>query len=268
VVDNGPDPETEAVVREVGGDHPGPVRYLPLPGPDLAAARNAGVAAARAPLVAFLDDDEVAAPGWLERMRAVLEDTGADGVLGTVIPRADTGPLPAWADGLDVFGSQQPLATGAPVSHAGIGSALLERGPCLEGPAPFSSAFARSGGEDTELFLRLQARGRRLVWCADPLVEERLEPARLTPEFALWRTYLGHHGWARAAQSASRSPRWTLLRVMGAGFLQAALWILPALATLPSEHPAAVRSRLALAGAIGKLTWFLEPRQAAYPRDG
>jgi glycosyltransferase involved in cell wall biosynthesis len=60
VVSDGPDPGTAATAERHGA------QLLVLPHPQgLNAARNAGVAAAHAPLVVFLDDDVAAPEGWL-----------------------------------------------------------------------------------------------------------------------------------------------------------------------------------------------------------
>jgi glycosyltransferase involved in cell wall biosynthesis len=48
-------------------------RFVRLDGVGRSAARNAGVEAARSPLVAFLDDDDVTLPGRLERHRESLQ---------------------------------------------------------------------------------------------------------------------------------------------------------------------------------------------------
>jgi glycosyltransferase involved in cell wall biosynthesis len=54
------------------------LRYPPLGGP---AARNRGVEAARAPLVAFIDDDDLpAGPDWLQAMEAHFTDPAIAGV--------------------------------------------------------------------------------------------------------------------------------------------------------------------------------------------
>jgi len=51
-----------------------------------AAARNLGWRAARAPVIAFTDDDCVPAPGWLEAGLAALEASGAGIVQGRTLP--------------------------------------------------------------------------------------------------------------------------------------------------------------------------------------
>ena len=53
-----------------------------------AAARNAGIVSARAPLIAFMDDDCVARPGWLAAMVHRLSEV--DLVQGTTVPAEST----------------------------------------------------------------------------------------------------------------------------------------------------------------------------------
>ena len=61
----------------------------------LAGCRNTGVAAASGEVVAFLDDDAVAAPDWLERLIAPFGRDDVVGVGGSVVP-AWPSSRPAW----------------------------------------------------------------------------------------------------------------------------------------------------------------------------
>ncbi len=57
----------------------------------LSGARNSGIRAARGAVVAFLDDDAVAAPRWLEELHAGYKDPAVIGVGGAI--------KPMWVDG-------------------------------------------------------------------------------------------------------------------------------------------------------------------------
>ena len=70
VIDNAPgDPAAAVLIAE---RFPG-VRYLREPVPGLDFARNRALHAAVGDIVAFLDDDAVAGPGWCEALRLVFE---------------------------------------------------------------------------------------------------------------------------------------------------------------------------------------------------
>src|SRR3954447_8313667 len=82
VVDDGSSDGTSDVGHEHGARV---VRHHTNKG--LAAARNSGVRAATAPIVAFIDDDVEAEPDWAERLLAAYGD-GVVGVGGLVVPSA------------------------------------------------------------------------------------------------------------------------------------------------------------------------------------
>jgi len=69
VVDDGSTDDTAAVVERFGS----PVRLLSVPHGGAGAARNAGLATARCPLVAFLDSDDEWHPDKIALQRAFLE---------------------------------------------------------------------------------------------------------------------------------------------------------------------------------------------------
>ncbi|TLM66161.1 MAG: glycosyltransferase family 2 protein [Deltaproteobacteria bacterium] len=79
IIDNG----REATLLADLPAHVSVVRTAPRIGPS--AARNAGARAARSEIVAFLDDDDLWLPDYLERILERFDETGADAVVGQLM---------------------------------------------------------------------------------------------------------------------------------------------------------------------------------------
>ena len=154
----------------VRSEAPGPVADPPdslqirfLDGPAVAGPaqlRNIGWPAARAPLVAFTDDDCRPSPGWLE----ALVEAHAD--VPEVILQGPTQPDPDETPKLYGLARTQAIAGASPwyeTCNIAYPRALLER---LGG---FDEAFD-GGGEDADLWLRAIAAGARRIYVADALV--------------------------------------------------------------------------------------------------
>ena len=163
VVDNGSTDGTRAMLDGLmaGG---APIRYIHEPGEGVWRARNAGIAAARAPVVAFMDDDQMAGHGWVAVIHETL--TGApslDFVCGPVRALWES-PRPPWLEG-PVLGAISILDRGlAPLpidaSHWMClpGGNMACRRAVLEALGGFAP-YRRS--QDRELTVRLLLRGRR-----------------------------------------------------------------------------------------------------------
>jgi GT2 family glycosyltransferase len=147
-------------------------------------AYNAGFAAAIDAFpdlthVAIIDDDEIAASGWLEALHAAADSSGADIVGGPQVPVFDD---PAGAARY----SQHPVFQPA---HGASGSAglITSTGNCLMTvqvlqamrPHWLDERFNFLGGGDTDFFTRCRAKGFRFHWAAEAVVRETV-PARRT----------------------------------------------------------------------------------------
>jgi O-antigen biosynthesis protein len=81
VVDNAPsDNRTFEVVRQAGA------RYVTEPIPGLSRARNTGARACSSEVIAFIDDDAVPDPGWLEHLAAPFDDPHVAVATGRTLP--------------------------------------------------------------------------------------------------------------------------------------------------------------------------------------
>lgn len=96
LVDNGSTDGTREVLRRFKTTAAVPVTVVEQPTGNLGQVRNAAVAAARAPVVAFTDSDCLPRPGWL---RAGLAALGANPEVGVVQGRtvAENPPPSPWA---------------------------------------------------------------------------------------------------------------------------------------------------------------------------
>ena len=83
VVAQGKDPDMRAFVER---GHPDPrIRFLHLPQAGLSLARNAGIAAASYPIIAFTDDDCEASENWLEVMTGCFMSHPDVGLVGGAV---------------------------------------------------------------------------------------------------------------------------------------------------------------------------------------
>jgi GT2 family glycosyltransferase len=150
VVDDASDDDTPHVLERSG------VRGMRMDarsGPG--AARNAGWRAGSGGLVAFIDDDCVAQPGWLASLHAAhARDAEA-------IVQGRTEPDPRELHRLGAFARSQSVTAPGPwlqTCNIAYPRALLER---LGG---FDESFATAPGEDTDLGWRAIEAGSRVIY--------------------------------------------------------------------------------------------------------
>ena len=260
VVDNDPTGSARPVVAALQARSPWPLIYVSEPTPGVARARNAGLQATDAPLIAFLDDDEAASPGWLAALLEARVQTGADAVFGPIAGRAPDaeGWLKPHLERF--FGREGPAASCLVDAPWGCGNSLLVRATALPGATPFSPSADQTGGEDDILFQALKARGGRFGWAADAWVEEFAPAHRATLPYVLTRAFAYGQG---PSQTAAAAGDWLgVLRWMVIGAGQTLVWGLAALALTAFAHPRRAEVYDRTARGLGKLFWMkgFEPR--------
>lgn len=260
VVDNDPQGTAAPVVEGLRAEAPCPLVLAHAPTPGVATARNAGLAATEAPLIAFLDDDEAASPGWLAALLEVQATTGADVVFSPI--RGRVPETVGWTrDYLEqFFGREGPADSGLIDRAYGCGASLMVRATALPGPAPFDTRADQAGGEDDALFAALAARGGRFAWAADAGVEEFAPPHRATMRYALARAFAYGQGPSQTAAKARDWPSVARWMVIGAG--QAVVWGAAALMLTLLNRPSRAQMMDRAARGVGKVLWMkgLEPR--------
>jgi len=133
----------------------------------VAYARNVGLRAAAAPLVAFCDADDIVQPRWLQ---ALVDALAVDDLVGGLVDELALNPpeVLAWKaprrrDGLQVVERFLPYAPG---SNFGVHRAAAEAVGGWDERYPF-------GGNDVEFSWRVQLAGYRLGWAPNAVVHYR-----------------------------------------------------------------------------------------------
>jgi glycosyltransferase involved in cell wall biosynthesis len=96
VVDNNSSDDTRAQIERVVSDGASCVRYVLETRQGVSHARNAGIAAAGAPIIAFLDDDIRVEPDWLETICQVFAAHPEIACVGGKVLPLWGGTPPAW----------------------------------------------------------------------------------------------------------------------------------------------------------------------------
>lgn len=266
VVDNAEEPNAHAIVERVS--LPFATRVLHVAEPGVSNVRNAGCAAADGEIVAFLDDDCEADPGWLAAQLSTLAATGADASFGPRIAAID-GPEPADAAWFkSTYSRDLAQVDGADVTHRHahlpLPGCAMVRARCLTG-TPFDPRLNDIGGEDVLLFRQLALEGRRFVWSPNARVTEFMPLSRLDHAFVLRRRYLSGQHRCLIPMLTRPPRRREMLEHMAKGVAITAL-----------AGPVAVAGRLTgrwpptvtgiLMSGLGKLTWWRKDRPALYGR--
>ncbi|MET9347130.1 glycosyltransferase [Streptomyces termitum] len=187
VVDNAP--RTTATRDLVtGGRYAGRVRYVREDRPGLAAAHNAGVAAAGGEVLAFTDDDVVADPHWLTALTAPFAaDPRLGCATGLILPARLTTPAQILLESHGGFAkgfaprlydparppADEPLFPFTAGSF-GSGANMAFRASALRRAGGFDPATGTGtparGGDDLYAFVAVLATGHRLRYTPDALV--------------------------------------------------------------------------------------------------
>lgn len=214
VVDDGSTDKTQDIVQRERGESDIEIRYIRQSNEGIGSARNCGVLEARAPWIAFIDDDELADENWLHELLTTAEASGADCVGGpsilksiepTAIEPVGTvsmllGQNPAMMANVatrSMFDRLRSRVTR--VTLPGGGNALIRRALVQElgGFRPITY------GEDFDLFRRAERRGARFAIAPQAKVYHLIPPQRFTSEYLYNEARRG--GTTRAGMDKERS---------------------------------------------------------------
>ncbi|WP_208347747.1 glycosyltransferase [Pseudaestuariivita rosea] len=170
VVDNDTEPTAKAAVQSYAETAPFAVVYLHRPAGNISIARNGALDQSDAPLMAFIDDDEVVTRDWLVHLVQTHRDTGAGVVLGPV-DATYLDSAPGWMK-RGAFHNTRPVWVKGQIKTGYTCNVLLDRGQAAFDGLRFDLNKGRTGGEDTDFFSTLFDRGVAFAYAAQALVTE------------------------------------------------------------------------------------------------
>jgi len=204
VVDNNSTDNTRAVVESLQTKSPVPLHYIFEPRQGNAYARNTGVEQAQAPIVAFIDDDVVAADGWVCAIKSGFDRYPQLSFIGgKVLPLWDADP-PSWltrshwaplalldyGDEEKEIGGQMPLGL-LTANIAFKKEVFIEIGQFSPSLQRVKDAIGSM--EDTEFLMRACRGGKTGRYLPGLITWGSIDPERLTKAYhRRWHTGQGH----------------------------------------------------------------------------
>jgi glycosyltransferase involved in cell wall biosynthesis len=195
LIDNDPDGTAAEPFRAAADRLRWPIIYLHEPRRGISHARNRAVEWAKESVdfIAFVDDDEIPDPDWLDQLLTVQRQHNADVVTGPVLSVFEV-PVPSWLAREPAF-ERPRFPTGTRVDVARTGNVLI-RVAKLGDTHRFDARFGLSGGGDTLLFLQLLQAGSSIVWADEAVVDEWVPANRATALWSLKRAFRAGNAWS------------------------------------------------------------------------
>ncbi len=199
LVDNRSTDRTQAIVEERLSDPR--LKYVYEPQQGLSAARNRGLKEAKGDILAYLDDDAVASPGWLRAIYEAYKNNEKLGIAGgkTTLIWPPGVSRPPWLseEGCGVLGlydfGDAPLAITHP-DRTPIGANYSIRREVLEAIGGFNVNLGRVGKNlvsNEEIFMTQQAlkRGWTVMYLPDAAAGHNIIPERITRNWFFKRSW-------------------------------------------------------------------------------
>jgi glycosyltransferase involved in cell wall biosynthesis len=259
VVDSASDASNAAHLTRIVADILPHARLQRVEQPGISLARNIGAQTARSSYIAYIDDDAIPAPDWVERIAAAIAERNPPPALigGRIMPRWEA-PLPLWwprqlrgtLSIIEYEGQGEYRTQELPPGLEPYGANIVVHVQTLRTLGGFGQHCGRDGkgllsDEDIQLAWRMQAAGHSARYDSRIVVEHQIQASRLTPAWLLSRLYWQGVSTVRTRRQLgrARSVWWELPR----RFVVAAAFAPTGLLPRSSDRLLAFRWRLAYA---------------------
>jgi len=178
-------------------------RLLRIEEPGVSVARNVGAVEATGDYIAYIDDDAIPAPDWIERILAAIAEADRPPALigGRILPLWEA-PLPNWWPAslrgslsiIEAEGRGEYRTAALPPGLEPYGANMVVRARSLRAIGGFGRLSGRVGAallsdEEVQLAWRLQDSGQSVRYDSRIVARHQIQATRLTPAWLLSRLY-------------------------------------------------------------------------------
>lgn len=272
VVDNDPEGSASEICEKLASELGCPLEYHLEARRGISHARNRAVlcaAALNADFLAFVDDDEVPEPSWLDELLFVQRSYAADVVGGPVLPHFYE-PVPDWIVKGKLF--EQPFErprypTGQLLQLTAAGNVLIRTKMFEEMDEYFDERLGLTGGEDTHFFTQVHGAGYRIVWADEAVVHEWTPRSRASASWILKRAYrLGNASSLYEMYSRAGALTRAVRFAKGSGRIVQGILLIPggALLSIVWGHHLLLKPLIYIVRGAGMLTGLIGVRYEEY----
>lgn len=187
VVDNSAEEEGRSVLNEFVNIPTRTFKYDLQSVKNISLTRNKAVSLATGEIICFIDDDGKADADWLVHMYACLLNNKADGVFGKVIPYFEDG-VEEWIVKGKFF-ERPDEQDGSITKNTRTTNCIIYKSVINQVDGPFDPAFGITGGEDSNLFKKLAAKGCKFVYSQKGIVYDFIPKSRANLVWLIRRHY-------------------------------------------------------------------------------
>jgi glucosyl-dolichyl phosphate glucuronosyltransferase len=202
VVDSGSAASAHVQLASMVAESPN-ARMIALGHPGVSLARNAGARDAGDGYIAYIDDDAIPAPDWVERIIAAIQEAPRPPAVigGRILPLWES-PLPGWwptslrgvLSIIETEGCGEYRTAELPANLEPYGANIVMQVSALLEAGGFGTTIGRQGDvllsdEEVQLAWRLQDAGHTARYDSRIVVFHHIQRLRLTPAWLLSRLY-------------------------------------------------------------------------------
>ncbi|WP_305456060.1 glycosyltransferase [Photobacterium leiognathi] len=136
--------------------------------------------------LAFVDDDAIADPNWIQTLFAALQNSQVQVTTGPQFPIYPDNTATLYT-AANVY-HERKLADGAELSWAATNNVLLDLHFFAQNQLAFNNQLI-FGGEDKALFQQVGRHGGKILWVQNAIISEFISPERLNVKWALKRRF-------------------------------------------------------------------------------